>query len=95
MLAEDDVPLAAAEVLLTNEGDILLITGRSEDSAWLNEYIFAIENTLSTNDGIYTICQEGGGGVGHLVYGNSRQGINQSLDRLIPAIETANELLGG
>ena len=60
-----------------------------------NEYIFAIENTLTTNDGIYTLCQEGGGQVGHIVYGNSRQGINQSLDRLIPAIETANGLLGG
>jgi hypothetical protein len=60
-----------------------------------NDYIFAVENTLATNDALKIICTDGGGTVTQLNYGAARQGINNSLDRLIPAIEAANALLGG
>ena len=60
-----------------------------------NEYVFAIEHGLGTNDGIYSLCQNGGGSPTQQSYGTARQGINQSLDRLRPAIDTANSLLGG
>lgn len=60
-----------------------------------NEYIFAVENTLSSNEGLNSLCTNGGGGVTQQNYGTGRQGINTSLERLIPAIDAANALLGG
>lgn len=59
-----------------------------------NDYIFAVENGLATNLGVNDLCENGGGGLDQHGYGTARQGINNSLDRLIPAIETANSLLG-
>lgn len=59
-----------------------------------NEYIFAVENGLATNIGIDDLCENGRGSLDQHGYGTARQGINNSLDRLIPAIETANSLLG-
>ncbi len=59
-----------------------------------NEYIFAVENGSNTNQPIFDLCFEhGGGGITDLNYGVAREGINNSLNRLIPAIETANSLL--
>jgi hypothetical protein len=60
-----------------------------------NDYIFAVENFLATNESIDSLCDSGGGGLSALNYGAARQGINHSLDRLIPAIEAANAKLGG
>ncbi len=71
-------------------------TGVPEDWAGLyNDYIFAVENFISTNTSIDLLCDDGGGGITPLNYGAARQGINASLDRLIPAIEAANAKLGG
>lgn len=60
-----------------------------------NDYIFAVENTIATNEGLNSLCSSGGGGVTQQNYGAGRQGINASLERLVPAIEAANALLGG
>lgn len=59
-----------------------------------NEYIFAIDNALTRNDGVASLCVSGGGVLNEQAYGNARQSINQNLERLIPAIATANGLLG-
>jgi hypothetical protein len=59
-----------------------------------NEYIFAVEHGSNTNQPIFDLCFEyGGGGITELNYGVARQGINESLNRLIPAIEAANAML--
>ncbi|VAW35644.1 hypothetical protein MNBD_CHLOROFLEXI01-5393 [hydrothermal vent metagenome] len=60
-----------------------------------NDYIFAVENIISTNETIDFLCDQGGGVVTSLNYGVSRAGINDSLNRLIPAVEAANAKLGG
>ncbi|MCB9006397.1 MAG: hypothetical protein H6656_03325 [Ardenticatenaceae bacterium] len=60
-----------------------------------NEYIFAVENFIATNESINALCDGGGGVISALNYGAARQGINDSLNRLIPAIEAANAKLGG
>lgn len=57
-----------------------------------NEYVFAVENGRSTNQPIFELCERGGGGITALNYGIARTGINDSLNRLIPAIEAANGL---
>jgi hypothetical protein len=54
-----------------------------------------VENTLVTNDALKSLCDSGGGNVTQHNYGVARQGINTSLERLIPAIDAANALLGG
>ncbi len=70
--------------------------GVPEDWAGIyNEYIFAVENFLATNESIDALCDGGGGNVSQLNYGTARMGINDSLNRLIPAIEAANARLGG
>ena len=60
-----------------------------------NDYIFAVENFLATNESINALCDGGGGVLSALNYGAARQGINDSLNRLIPALEAANAKLGG
>ena len=60
-----------------------------------NDYIFAVEHFLSTNSNIDSLCDGGGGIVSELNYGTARIGINDSLNRLIPAIEAANVRIGG
>jgi hypothetical protein len=64
-------------------------------AAIYNDYIFAVENFLSTNQSIDELCDAGGGNLTALNYGVARMGINDSLNRLIPAIEAANAKLGG
>lgn len=60
-----------------------------------NEYIFAVEHGSEKNQPIFDLCYEHqGGGVTELNYGVARTGVNDSLNRLIPAIETANAMLG-
>jgi hypothetical protein len=51
-----------------------------------------VENGRSTNQPIFELCERGGGGITALNYGVARTGINDSLNRLIPAIEAANGL---
>ena len=71
-------------------------SGVPEDWAGVyNDYIFAVENFLATNESIDLLCDGGGGQVSELNYGAARSGINASLDRLIPAIEAANAKIGG
>ena len=71
-------------------------TGVPEDWAGIyNDYIFAVENFLATNESIDALCDDGGGVITSLNYGVARTGINDSLNRLIPAIEAANAKLGG
>lgn len=60
-----------------------------------NDYIFAVENFLATNESINSLCDGGGGGISSLNYGVARSGINDSTNRLNPAIEAANAKLGG
>ncbi|MFZ1400792.1 MAG: hypothetical protein WAS33_28070 [Candidatus Promineifilaceae bacterium] len=60
-----------------------------------NDYIFAVENFIATNESINALCDGGGGGLSQLNYGAARSGINDSLNRLIPAIEAANAKIGG
>lgn len=60
-----------------------------------NDTIFAVENFLATNESIKALCDGGGGVISSLNYGVARTGINDSLNRLIPAIEAANAKLGG
>ncbi|MBK8984905.1 MAG: carbohydrate binding domain-containing protein [Chloroflexi bacterium] len=65
-----------------------------EWQAIYNDYVFAVENGKDTNYPIYDLCDKGGGTVSWQNYGAARAGINDSLNRLIPALETANLLLG-
>ena len=60
-----------------------------------NEYNFAVENGHNTNSGVFSLCDHGGGGLNQQAYGDARSGVNNSLDRLIPAINMANALLAG
>lgn len=60
-----------------------------------NEYIFAVENGSLKNQPIFDLCFEHqGGGITELNYGVARAGVNDSLNRLIPAIEATNAMLG-
>lgn len=71
-------------------------SGVPEDWAGIyNDYIFAVEHFLATNENINSLCDNGGGGISSLNYGAARTGINDSLNRLIPAIEAANTKIGG
>ena len=73
-----------------------IYSGVPDDWAGIyNDYIFAVENFLATNESINALCDGGGGVLSALNYGAARQGINDSLNRLIPAIEAANAKLGG
>jgi len=59
-----------------------------------NDYLWAAEHALATNDAIYALCTgEGRRLLTFFNYSVGRTGINDSLSRLIPAIEAANALL--
>jgi len=59
-----------------------------------NDYLWAAEHGLATNDAIYALCTgEGRRLLTFFNYSVGRTGINDSLSRLIPAIEAANALL--
>lgn len=73
-------------------------TYHSLPDEWLgvyNEYIFAVDNAVGFNNGIYSVCQDGSGSVTQQAYGEARSSIADSLNRLIPAVQQANALLGG
>lgn len=59
-----------------------------------NEYIWAADHVVATNEVINSLCAHGGGALSAFNYGVARSGIYDSLARLIPAIATANALLG-
>jgi hypothetical protein len=58
------------------------------------EYLWAVEHLLEKSSPIIAVCESGGGNLTHLEYGVGRTGINESLDRLYPAIGTAAAMLG-
>lgn len=61
-----------------------------------NEYIFAVENASNSNEPIFNLCfDRGGGEITAFNYGLAREGINNSLNHLAPAIDLANSMLGG
>jgi hypothetical protein len=59
-----------------------------------NDYTWAAEHGRTTNEAVYLLCQGGGGILTELNYGVARTGINESLDRLNPAVVAADALLG-
>ena len=59
-----------------------------------NEYLYAADHMVAAGEAINSLCFNGGGRVTPLNYGVARTGVNESLDRLIPAIDAANTLLG-
>ncbi|MFQ5400507.1 MAG: carboxypeptidase regulatory-like domain-containing protein [Anaerolineae bacterium] len=60
-----------------------------------NEYIGSVELGISRTEQIYEFCQNGGGWLNPDIYGLTRSGINEVLDKLHPAINAANALLDG
>jgi hypothetical protein len=59
-----------------------------------SDYLWAAEQALATNDAIYALCTgEGRRLLTFFNYSVGRTGINDSLSRLIPAIEAASALL--
>jgi hypothetical protein len=59
-----------------------------------NEYLWAAAHTAEKNYSVFVLCSQGGGMLSDLDYSVARMGINDSMARLIPAIQTANALLG-
>jgi hypothetical protein len=66
----------------------------AEWSGIYNDYVWAIEHAVETNDHLFGICTGGGGKITDLEYGEARIGIHESLERIGPAIETAAAKLG-
>ena len=66
----------------------------TEWQAIYNDYIYAVDNGISSNQAIFDTCFNNSGTISALNYGVAREGINNSLNRLIPAIEAANSMLG-
>ena len=58
-----------------------------------NDYLYAADHGITTNEHINILCKDGGV-LSTLNYGIARTGINESIDRLSPAIDAANTLLG-
>lgn len=72
-------------------------TYHSIPADWQNaydEYIWAVEHGIQANEPLYALCDHGGGELTPLNYGVARMSINESLERLGPAINMANGLLG-
>lgn len=71
-------------------------TYHSIPAAWqavYNEYIWAADHAVASNEAIYLVCVNRGRSLTFLNYSIGRTGINDSLARLAPAIVTADELL--
>lgn len=58
------------------------------------DYLYAADHGMDTNESINSLCQGGGGTLNEFNYGIARIGVNESINRLSPAIEAANALLG-
>ena len=72
-------------------------TFNSIPAEWQNvydEYVWAADNAVATNEALDVMCQTEAGTVSYLNYTVARTGIVDSLARLIPAIGAANGLLG-
>jgi uncharacterized protein YraI len=65
-----------------------------EWQAVYNDYAWAADNGTSTNETIYSLCVNRYGPLTLLNYTVARTGINDSLSRLIPAIQVAESLAG-
>ncbi len=59
-----------------------------------NDYDWAVMHTLQDNGGIFEMCTRGGGSLSYFNFTVSRAAINSSLERLTPAINAANAMLG-
>jgi hypothetical protein len=59
-----------------------------------NEYRWAADNVVNTNQPVFALCASGGGVLSPLNYSVARTGVLDSVSRLIAAIATANALLG-
>lgn len=59
-----------------------------------NDYLYAADHAITTNSPIDDSCKNGRGTITPLNYSVARTGINESIDRLSPAIDAANALLG-
>jgi uncharacterized protein YraI len=71
-------------------------TYHSIPEAWqtvYNDYIWAADHAMATNEAIYSVCVNRGRSLTFLNYSVGRTGINDSLSRLAPAMITAEELL--
>jgi hypothetical protein len=71
-------------------------TYHSIPEAWqavYNDYIWAADHAVATNEAIYSVCVNRGRSLTFLNYSVGRTGINDSLARLEPALVTANALL--
>jgi hypothetical protein len=66
----------------------------SEWQGIYNDYLYAADHAIATNESLNSLCTSGGGTITGLNYGIARTGVNESVDRLSPAIEAANGLLG-
>ncbi len=66
----------------------------AEWQAVYNDYLYAADHGQATNEAINTLCESVRGTLTALNYGVARMGVNESLDRLNPAINAANGLLG-
>jgi hypothetical protein len=59
-----------------------------------NDYLYAADHAIAISESLNSLCVNGGGGLSGLNFGIARMGVNESLDRLHPAINAANGLLG-
>ncbi len=58
------------------------------------EYLWAVDHLVDKSSPVMAVCLTGGGVLTNLEYGVGRTGVNESLERLYPAIETAAAMLG-
>jgi hypothetical protein len=58
------------------------------------EYLWAVEHIVEKASPITAACLIGGHGPNYQEYGVGRIGVNESLERLYPAVETAAAMLG-
>ncbi len=65
-----------------------------EWSGVYSDYVWSVEHLLSSSAHIADICIGGGSSLSNLEYGLGRIGINESLERLYPAVESAAAMLG-
>jgi len=59
-----------------------------------SDYLWAVEHVLDSSSPIMAVCSGGGGTLTPLEYGVGRMGINEALERLSPAVDTAAGMLG-
>lgn len=78
-------------------GLIRITTYNGIPSEWqgiYNDYLYAADHGIATNAPVDDLCKNGGGTLTEINYSIARIGVNESIDRLSPAIDAANVLLG-